>query len=160
MNKFFFTLCALLATTLSLSSCETNKDKEEAKPATKTEMLTDKEWVLSGLTTNPARTMNGKQVTDLFPYVKDCTLDDVLSFAKPNVYHFEEGAIKCSTADPQSLTGTWAFQEDETILATTFPGYSGNTYNIVSLDNNTLKLKAITMVNGSKYTQTFTYTKK
>ncbi|GGF07896.1 lipocalin family protein [Hymenobacter cavernae] len=160
MNKFSFTLCAILATTLSLSSCDTNKDKEEAKPATKTEMLTDKTWMLSALTTNPARTMNGKQVTDLFPYVEDCTLDDVLSFSKPNVYHFEEGATKCSTNDPQSLTGSWAFQEDETVLATTFPGYTGNTYNIVSLDNSTLKLKAITTINGTKYTQTFTYTKK
>jgi len=160
MNKLAFTFCTLLAATLSLSSCETNKDKEDVKPATKTEMLTDKSWQLTGLTTNPARTIQGKQVTDLFPYVDPCTVDDVLSFAKPNVYRFDEGATKCDNTDPQSLTGTWSFQEDETVLATSFPGYSQNTYNIVTLDNNTLQLRAVTTVSGSKYTQTFTYSKK
>lgn len=160
MNKFSIALCAALTTTLALSSCETNKDKDDVKPATKTEMLADKNWMLSALTTNPARTIQGKQVTNLFPHVDECTLDDVLHFAKPNVYRFEEGETKCDDNDAQSLTGTWAFREDETILATKFPGYQESTYNLLDLDTNTLKLKTTKTIGGVKYTETYTYTKQ
>ncbi|WP_324678998.1 lipocalin family protein [Hymenobacter sp. GOD-10R] len=159
MNKFSITLCTLLAIPFALSSCDTNKDKEDVKPATKTEMLTDKNWMLSALTTTPARTLGGKQVTDLFPYVDECTLDDVLNFAKPNVYRFDEGTTRCSAQDQQSLTGTWAFREEESVLATQFPGYQENTYNVLELNNNTLKMKTQTTINGVKYTETYTYTK-
>jgi len=160
MNKFSVALCAILTATLTLSSCETDKDKEDIKPVTKTELLTGKDWMLSALTTSPARTIQGKQVTNLFPYVDDCTLDDVLRFTKPNVYEFEEGASKCNTTDQQSLTGTWAFRNDESVLATQFPSYKENTYNLIDLDENTLKLKTNRVISGVTYTETYTYTKQ
>ncbi|OUJ74858.1 hypothetical protein [Hymenobacter crusticola] len=160
MNKFSIALCSLLTTTLLLSSCETNKDKEDVKPATKTELLIDKDWMLSALTTSPARTIQGKQITNLFPYVDECTLDDVLHFAKPNVYQFGEGTTKCNANDEQTLTGTWALRSDETVLATQFPGYKENTYNVLDLDNNLLKLKTNRVINGVTYTETYTYTKQ
>ncbi|WP_400192554.1 hypothetical protein [Hymenobacter sp. B81] len=145
-----------LAAAAALSACKKDKDPEPSK----TDLLTDSDWILSAHTVSPAMEMNGQLTTDLFPHVRPCDRDDVLQFDRPNAYFLDEGASKCGSG-PQSSPGTWAFTDNETVLRTQLNGKDANTYNLLELKNGTLRLRGEQVGDdGVTYTHTFTLVKR
>ena len=107
MKKLSFTLAALVALTLSLSSCK--KDADSPAPVvtkkTKTELLTAGSWVMTGMKTNSV---------DLFPFLPNCQKDNFFTFKANGTYIDDEGKTKCDLGDPQTSTGSWKFIANET----------------------------------------------
>lgn len=151
---------AFVGSSLFFTDCK-KKDKDpepEPTPApapTNTEKLTGKNFKLTAATVEPA--LGG--YTDLYQQMDDCEKDNLLRFDTPNVYKEDEGATKCATNDPQTTTGTWVWNTDETILTTT-SGSENTSFSVLTNDGSTLKVKYTEKVGSTNYAVTFTYAKQ
>jgi hypothetical protein len=105
---------------LIINSCEKDKD------LTKSEMLTQKAWLMKSGSVNPPINNGNAIISDIFNSLPDCSQDDLLIFKSNGSYTQEEGKTKC---EPTDLTvydmGSWSFNYDETLLTivSTYYGY-------------------------------------
>lgn len=143
----------LLAGSFAFASCE----KDEDTKGNKTDMLTEKNWKMVALTSDPAIDWdgNGTLVTNVFNQFDACEKDDFTIFKKNGIVAFDEGPTKCATEDPQTTTGLWAFNTDETVLSVTENGET-TSWKILELTNSTLKIEYIIDF-GTKYSLTATF---
>ena len=152
----------LLAAAVGLTTLGCSK-KEEAP--SKTELLTNKNWIETAATVSPGIpvvTATGTTtVTDLHAQQKPCDLDDFIRFETPNVYKSDEGASKCNTADPQTTTGTWVYNGDQTIITITSAGGTPSSANVTELTDSSLKVSVsrTDATSGITYTYAFSYKK-
>jgi hypothetical protein len=114
---------------LALSSCK--DDDEETR--SRTQLLTEKTWKLTsvkalGFSSSP----------------EDCDADDIYTFTTGGAYSENEGATKCDVDAPQTLSGSWEFESNETILNISYVEQGATVsfdYTIVELTGSTLKLR-------------------
>lgn len=131
--------------------------KDDDKPKSKTELLTDKNWRQTAGTADPGLPNNGTIVTDYFGQLNACAKDNIDRFEKPNVYKSDEGTNVC-TGSTQTTVGTWVFSSDESKITVT-AGSQSLSMEIVELTETTLKVK-YPFVNGTvTHNITDTYTK-
>lgn len=93
------------------SSC--NNAKEEIQPTpepTKSDLL-----VGSWRTTKIEVTIN-ETTQDITNSLEDCTQDNLMVFEEENVFKLDEGVVKCNPDSPQTSTGSWRLNDDETEL--------------------------------------------
>ncbi|KAA9331426.1 hypothetical protein F0P96_14375 [Hymenobacter busanensis] len=142
-------LLATLALACTFTACKKDDDKKS-----KTELLTAKSW---RVTADKQTTTVGTQSStdDNYAGYQACEKDDFVKFMTDKKLEFNEGGSKCSTADPQTETGAWDFNSDETKLTIREQGNtSGITFDIVELSGSTLKLKhSITQSNITYVTE-------
>lgn len=163
ITTFCFGL-AFVGSSLFLTNCKKDdKDPETdtttttpTPAATNTEKLTGKNFKMTAATIDPAIV----GVTDWYAQMEDCQKDNLYRFDTPNVYKEDEGATKCATNDPQTLTGTWTWNTDETILTTKIGTDEAVSYTVITNDGTTLKIKYTQDIQGTKYTVTGTYVKQ
>ncbi|AYA38164.1 hypothetical protein D3Y59_14620 [Hymenobacter oligotrophus] len=161
MKTLRFPLYLALGAAALLSSCKKDKDKDEVKPKTKTELLTDKSWMMTAQTITPGlRTSSGEVVTDLYAQMDACDQDDLLQFAKPDGYTLNEGATKCNPNGPQSYPGTWSFGSNESTLTLKLGNQDPNTYTVQEISDNTMRLTESGTSGGTSYTITYTFSKR
>lgn len=146
---------------LFLTNCKKDtKDPEPAPVVTpkqrNTERLTGKNFKLVSLTVQPG--LFGGE-TDLYSQMPDCEKDNIFRYDTPNIFKQDEGAAKCDTNAPQTETGTWVWNTDETIITTVFKGETVS-YKVLTNDGNTLKVKYTENVQGTNYTATATFVKQ
>jgi hypothetical protein len=137
------TLVAIFA----LASCSKDDD-----PSTVELLKSDKGWILTALVTDPAYDIFGTQVTDLYAQFEACAKDDLYFFQDDNKYLFDEGATKCDPTDPQTDTGTWLLSTDEKVMTV-----DGESWDIIEINKNTLKVKYVYSEGGLNYTWTSTF---
>ncbi|RDC66517.1 lipocalin-like domain-containing protein [Adhaeribacter pallidiroseus] len=146
-------LSSLLIIFFSFSSCD--KKSDQAKIATKAELIVDKNWVVTAATVQ----VNNEPALNVFADLKDCEKDDITRFAKNGTYESREGATTCHPTDPPvSSQGTWTITQDN--LTITEPRSSFRiTYKILELGNTTLTISSTVPrdATGSTYTSTYTY---
>ncbi len=120
----------MLGAVVFISSCD--KD-DEPKPKTKTELISAHVWKMTRLKLG---TLEGDPET--------CLADDSYEYKIDFEYRFSEGATKCDPDFPTTITGTWEFKSNETILAVS-QTESGVTitlnYTILELTEDKLRLK-------------------
>ena len=150
----FKKLILLVCIAISLASC---KKDEPAK--TKTELITNKNWVQTAATVNPGVPINGTIVTDIYAQMNACQRDNILKFGNGNAVTFDEGAMKCNASSPQTTTGTWAFNSTETIVTLT-QGTTTIELVVLQLDDNSFKYSVVEQYNGLNYTVTRLFTKQ
>ena len=118
---------------LFISSCK--DDTKEPTPAkTKTENLCSAPWKATAATIDPAIDVGGTQVTDWYSQFEACMKDDLVKYESNKTGTYDEGATKCDPTDPQNTPFTWTFDLSETKLTE-----DGDTYDIIQLDETTLK---------------------
>ena len=133
------------------------KDSDDAvSPAspTKTEMLTEKPWKLTASTISPA--MMG--MTNLYSIMASCELDNTLKFnsdASKTLVQ-DEGATKCNSMDPQQISGSWQLNSAETEVVVNLNSQS-DTYALQSISTTSLRVAVTTVISGTTYTITNTY---
>jgi hypothetical protein len=133
------------------------KDSDDAvSPAspTTTQMLTEKPWRLTASTISPA--MMG--MTDLFSMMPSCELDNTLKFnsdASKSLVQ-DEGATKCNSMDPQQVSGSWQLNIAETEVVVNLNSQS-DTYALQSISTSSLRVAVTTVMSGTTYTITNTY---
>ena len=157
MKKTFYLFALIIAATTSLvfDGCK----KKDDDPPTKTELLTNKNWKVTALTSDPAVSINGVLVTNVFNQFNGCQKDDLFRFSTNGIYTFDEGGTKCNTNDPQTITGTWAFNANQTIVSVT-QGGNTTSYNLESLNETTMKANTVFFDGANNYTWSYTYTKQ
>lgn len=114
---------------LALSSCK--DDDEETR--SKTQLLTEKTWKLTSV-----------KVLGLSVPPEDCEADDIYTYTTGGAYSKNEGATKCDVDAPQTVSGSWEFSSNETILTITYTELGSTIsipYTIVELTGSTLKLR-------------------
>lgn len=152
---------AFVGSSLFFTNCKKDEKDPEPEPTptpvveTNTQKLTGKNFKMTAATIEPA--IFG--VTDFYAQMQDCEKDNLLRFDTPNIYKEDEGAAKCATNDPQTTTGTWVWNTDETILTTT-TGSESTSFNIITNDGTTLKVKTTENIQGTNYVITLTYVKQ
>ncbi|MBA3648064.1 MAG: DUF5004 domain-containing protein [Chitinophagales bacterium] len=121
-----------------------------------TERLTNKSWKVVALTVSPGIDVNGTVITDFYSQLADCNKDDIYTFSTNKTYTIDEDGLKCNQIDPQTTTGVWSFNSDETVLTLD----NTTSYSIIQLDDNTLKASYSEVTNGINYTYTITFNKQ
>lgn len=92
-HKIAFALSSLLL--IGTTACENTSE-----PAPRTELL-------SGVSTKTWKVVSiKKDGSDRFQ--SSCRADNLYTFAAGNAFTMDEGAKKCSAADPQTLSGIWS----------------------------------------------------
>jgi len=161
-NSILLTL-VLITITASFNSCK--KDKEEdvvATPKTKMQLLCGKNWKLTAEICDPAIDWNGSGAvsTNVYNQMQSCETDDITIFNTNGTYTNDEGVSKCNATDPQTITGSWVFNINETIITVTKSDATTYSYNIISLNETTFVLSVSEVINSVNYTLTATYTKQ
>jgi hypothetical protein len=150
---------SIIAAALGLAVLGCSKDKTDTPAPSKTDLLTDKNWIISAQTVSPGISSGGTIITDIYGQFQACDKDDFIRFEKPNVFKDDEGATKCLTANPQTTTGTWVFNADQTIITITGQGGNPVSANITELTDTSLKFTFTQTNAGINYTYTLGYRK-
>lgn len=133
--------------------------KKSTTEPSKTDLLTNKNWVATAITVSPALPIGGTLVTDYYSQIPSCSKDDFIRFEAPSTYKEDEGGVKCNNADPQTIIGTWTFNGDQSVITTSTSsaqGTSTQSYNVVELTDNSFKYSVGVPSNGVTYTLTVT----
>jgi hypothetical protein len=131
----------------ALTAC---KKEEATAPASKTDLLTAKNWRLTAYTTTVIAA-SGNTTTDMYAAEPPCSRDNFMAFKRDNTLAFDEGLTKCNPLAEQTTSIAWAWQDNETTLA-----YSTNTnsgtgpvgistlkYQVVELTASTLHVRYV-----------------
>lgn len=156
--QFRTMLFALALVGIAFTGCK--KDKDETK-ADKTSMLAEKNWKMTAATIDPAIDWfgNGTLVTNLYAQLPACAKDDLTTFRKNGTVAFDEGATKCEPNDPQTRSGLWNFNTDQTIVSVTEDGET-DSWEIIELTKDKLKVDYTIVDEGLTYTITSTFIKQ
>jgi hypothetical protein len=150
MNKNLFAIALfVLATAFATTGC----DKDD--PKTNADLIIGN-WKTTAATVSPELPFIG---SDIFAQYDPCDKDDIAIFEPNGVFKSDEGATKCDPNDPQTLTGTYAFNPDQTVL-TVNDGVDPQSYNIVELTESTMRASFTENSTGVVYTYTVTFTKQ
>jgi len=153
----------IFSSMIIVTSCKKDKKDPDPEPTpapapvpeTNTQKLTGKNFKLTALTVNPA--FFG--ITDIYAQMSDCDKDDIYRFEVGGVYKEDEGGTKCNSNDPQTVTGTWTWNTNETVL-TTITGTDNIANTIVINDGTTLKTTVTENDGTTNYVFTSTYVKQ
>lgn len=156
------TILIASAATLLLAACS----KNDSTPALTTSQKILGSWTLTAhqLTI----TTNGTPLTptDSFANQDNCTKNDVYNFISGGLYIVTEGATKCRTSDPDTIsTGLFTLdQNDARLILKNADGSPRDTVDIVEITNTSLRTKKDRTISGPGLTTTSsnqkTYTKK
>ena len=124
LTRILSIVLLITASSVILAAC--SKKTEEV---TKTVLLTTSTWKFSEAGIDPDG--DGK-IDQGLPAgtLASCQTDFVLSFKSDKTGTLDEGATKCSTADPQSTPFTWELNSDNTKItfsANILAGFGGDT---------------------------------
>jgi hypothetical protein len=139
----------------SLTACK--KDSEPA-PKSKSEILVDKRWRISAATATA--TVQGKLVTqDVYDdVVDDCNKDDFTTYKANKTYTDDAGATACQQGDPQTQSGTWDVNSDQTKLFLTDANQGNITLDLTEVSNTKLVLSTTDASQGFPITINLTFT--
>ncbi|WP_201977905.1 carboxypeptidase-like regulatory domain-containing protein [Hymenobacter rubidus] len=121
-------------------------------------LLTNRNWIITAYTMSPGISLGGAYITDLYAQLSLCNKDDFFRFENPNILKNDEGATKCNSTDPQTTTGTWALNSDQTIVTVAVPGSAPQNYNIVELTDTSFKFTLSQTAGTPAVTYTYTVT--
>ncbi len=153
MRNNLIVLSILIVLSVFATSCQKEK--------TKTELLTEKSWLVTAITVNPGIPTGAVPITDLFAQYEPCIKDNLLTFAADKKYSEAEGATKCNPSDPQMVEiGTWSFDAGETILTKVSSDTIKTTFNLAELNATTLKVSEQKTLQGTQYTLSYVLTAK
>ncbi len=135
----------LFAALAFFSACK--KDEKS-----KTELISANCWVFTAITVDPPIEENGVLITDVYSQYNQCERDDIFCFKANGIYSLEEGATKCNDSHPQVIeTGTWTFNQTESVVNFTSDGFTEEA-EIIEIKENSLKFKSLyDEVGGIKY---------
>ena len=152
ITSLSFTACLLLCVGF-ISSCDKDDDDRQK---TRSELLIGT-WVLTSDAYSPAYDYDwdGNTETEIFNRYDACDKDDLTVFNAGGTGTYDEGPTKCDQSDPQSIPFAWSLTNNDNSLVV-----GGDTYNVVQLDQNTLKVSYTFVEGGTTFTNTYTFSRR
>lgn len=148
MKKISFLLLSLAA----LGACK--KDGENTPSASRTDLLTAKNWRVASQTTT--LTLAGTTTTSTT--IDACDKDDFIKFNTDKSAVHDQGATKCDPTDPQTDKGTWDLPGDQSKLTVNLASYGNTTFDVKELTATTMHLYTTQSQSGIAYTADITFT--
>jgi Lipocalin-like domain len=145
---------------LWLVACNSSTSTEETGGGKRSEIIVGKNWKQISITMDPGININGVVVTDLFAQFENCEKDGSTKFLANGNYAEDEGSLKCDPSDPQTLSGTWVFNPDETVLTMTETGDVPVSYDVVTLNSTTMVVTTTSSDFGDELNHKLTLTFK
>jgi Lipocalin-like domain len=147
MKKSTSLACLALLVAASFTSCNKDEDDEVVPVVpTKTELITAKNWRITSFTYKEGNA----PVQDVYALYGPCSRDDFYKFNADKTFLFDEGATRCSSSDPQTMTSGWDINADGSILL--LLEMKGSTtaelYNIQELTDTKLRISQTFTGNG------------
>ena len=118
------------AATVLFSCSKKNGGNDPARE----QALTTGSWKLSAYTTDYNK--DGTYEENTFAILADCEKDNIYTFQVGGNLIKDEGLTKCISSNPQTMTLSWSFMDNQTKLQ-----LAGTTYQIEELTQSSLKLK-------------------
>lgn len=138
-----------------LTSCEKDKDKVVDKE----DILVSGAWQITALTVDPAIDWFGTEVNNVYAQLPPCVKDNLTVFKSNGTVNYDEGASKCDPNEPQTTSGTWAFNLDKTVISMTQDGET-ESWNISQINENIIKAEYQITEDGITYTFSIQLAKK
>jgi hypothetical protein len=132
MKKALF--AALLFTGFAVASCD--KDDDNDDPVTAVDLIASGTWQIDTIAFDSDK--NGSIDTPIPGGFQACELDNTLTFNQDTATGvFDEGALKCDPADPQTIDFGWTLKNGDSIINFTgnLPGELKGDVNILTLTN-------------------------
>lgn len=153
--KKLLSMLPVIAALVLMSSCEKKEDS-----LSKTDLLCKAPWKITAGTVNPAMPAvdaNGNFTTtnDYFSQLEDCDKDDTEKYDKTGKVTYDNGTAICDPEAPQTTTGMWVFNTDETII-TESSAEGTFSYKIIELTSDVMKVEMEQVIMGTNYTFTLT----
>lgn len=123
---------------LGLMSCEDDKN------LSKTDIITNTDWVVTSMTISPGINLGDGEITDLFVLMDECDKDDIYRFFADGSFQLDKNGLLCYENEAQVQQGNWQFNENETVLTVTtiIDGATQiSEYEIIELNKNKIKGK-------------------
>lgn len=139
-KKILYSAISIFFISVFIIACKKNSDNSNT-PKTKTDLISASVWKFD----------NAKVAgVDISGLLDDCDKDNTATFVSNGSGTADEGPTKCNAADPQTVSFTWTFENNETTLQATaplFPGGNG-TFTIVTLTDTQLVVSQDITVSG------------
>lgn len=135
------TLLLLSLTSLALGACQ-KSDEPTPVADVRTSLLLAHDWELAAQTTTFNR--EGKaEVMDIYASTIACGRDNVTKFNANNSLTYSEGKITCAGNTQGPLTGSWAFNKDQTELTINSPQLHGaaSVFQVLDLSDQHLQIR-------------------
>jgi len=144
------TLILKITTVLILFSVIVLSCKKNSSGKTKTQLLTQSNWIFSNAIVNGL---------DVSGFLQSCQTDNILTFAANGTGIVDEGATKCNPTDPQTNPFTWSFMSNQTVLNISTILFAGgsNNFSLVSLTETQLVVSQNITVSGLLQKATVTF---
>lgn len=141
-------LPAIVLAILSVTACTKKNETDTSK--------TKSEWIVAAPWKYSKATVLG---IDASSYFAACQKDNVATLRADNTGTLDEGATKCNSSDPQSVSFTWAFTNNETTLQVSTVLFSGgsNEFTVESISSTTLVLSQMLTISGISQRVVFTF---
>jgi hypothetical protein len=156
-NALYGTMRALLLLTISVLMFRCSDDDNDND--VKTSDLIQGSWQVTADLVSPPIDLGTGPISDLYAAMDDCDKDDLYIIKANGIGEFNEGPTKCDPGDPQTAPFTWALTNNDKNLVIT-EALGTLTFEIVQLNNTTLKMVIKENILGTDYTETITYTRK
>lgn len=102
----------VLFTAITVSFFLSCKGKDDPQPtSSKTDIITQKTWVVKGA----QEKVNGIWVDDHSSFTPT-EMDDIYTFKRNGTLDRNEGPTKANASDPQIISTTWKFDDNETTI--------------------------------------------
>lgn len=109
---------------MAVGGCKKDKDKSRK------EMIQDNTWM-------PNKSyLNGVEIPS-----EPCDMDDIINFKSDGNFTIDNGPTKCDPLDAQSIIGTWALINDNTLSLTS--GAHLVTYTILAVSNDAIDMQMV-----------------
>lgn len=154
------TLAAILAISMFAVSCSddssNNPTVNGGTTKTNQELITGNTYQVTSLKIDPPYDFLGlgTPISDLYAVGDDCSKDDRTTFNSDGTTTTDEGPTKCDPNDPQTTTGSWSLNEDQSIITV-----DQEEWNIVSVTTTGIEVNQSFVENDTTYTMTGKFTK-
>lgn len=126
-------IAAILFTGFAIASCD--KDDDNDTPVTAADLIASGTWKIDTIAFDSNK--DGTIDSPVPGGFEACELDNTLTFADSASGVFDEGALKCDAADPQTRDFVWQLKNGDSVVNITgnLPGELQGDVNIITLTN-------------------------
>lgn len=145
MKKIVFIAFVFASFVFTQSCKKSTSSSSQTSTKSKNQYLTAHTWKYNSVFWGAV----GSTLADMTSTEDPCWFDNTLTFSGNGTFTVSEGTDQCS-GEPSTYSGTWVLSTDQSKLTTTSL-HDTTTYNIGTVDDNTLTLSTFDLISGVNF---------
>lgn len=106
-------LVAIVSIGIAAIACNKNNDGDN-EPVAAVDLVTSTTWRIDTIGFDMDK--NGEIDSEVPGGLDSCDMDNTLTFSRDSTGVFDEGALKCDSADPQTIAFNWHLKANDSII--------------------------------------------